>query len=111
MRIGARIRDAIDEAIREAERVVLVLSLHTMSSTWVEKEFETTFEEERLRDSLVLVPIRIDDSPLLSKKAWIADIKRSRNIGDFSAWQKDSQYKLALTRLLKDLRKTLGSDA
>ena len=35
------------EGIREREKVLLILSEHAVSSSWVEKEGETAFEEEQ----------------------------------------------------------------
>ncbi len=43
---GAKFRQAIDEGIREREKVLLILSQHAVRSRWVEKEVETAFEEE-----------------------------------------------------------------
>lgn len=109
--IGARIRDAIDEAIRETGKLLLVLSESSMASNWVEKEFETAFEEEQRRHDVVLFPIRLDNSPLESTRSWIADIRRARNIGDFSGWQDDASYKAAFVRLLRDLQRSVKRDA
>ena len=100
MPIGAKIRDALDVAIREMAKAVLVLSANTLSSSWVEKEFETAFEEERRRGTMLLLPIRLDAAPLTSDLPWVADIRRSRNIGDFSGWRIDAEYRQALARLL-----------
>jgi len=106
MRIGAKIRDTIDEAIREMGKLLLVLSESATASAWVEKEFETAFEEERFRDATVVLPIRIDNAPLKSKKAWMADIRRTRNIGDFSNWHDEAAYKKAVNQLLQELAHT-----
>ena len=56
--IGAKLRDAIDEGIREREKVLLIFSEHAVASSWVEKEVETAFEEEQQRRDLLLFPIR-----------------------------------------------------
>ncbi len=112
MPIGAKIRDTIDEAIRGNEKVLLVLSEHSISSNWVEKETETAFEEENRRKGIVLFPIRLDGSAMTHSRSWIADIRRTRNIGDFSNWKGAESYKAAFARLLRDLqRQDRGSDA
>jgi hypothetical protein len=103
MKVGGKIRDAIDEAIRESGKVLLVLSSNSLGSRWVEKEFETTLEEEQRRGRSVLIPIRLDDSPWTSSKSWVADIRRSLNIGDFSSWRDSRSYEEALSRLLDAL--------
>jgi TIR domain-containing protein/pentapeptide repeat protein len=105
MRIGAKIRSSIDEAIRGNEKVLLVLSEHSIVNSWVEKETETAFEEEATRREPVLFPIRLDDSPMEARESWIADIRRSRHIGDFSRWRQDDSYKAAVARLLRDLQR------
>jgi TIR domain-containing protein len=47
--IGAKILDGIDEAIRLRDKVLLILSEHSIKSDWVEDEVTTAFEEERAR--------------------------------------------------------------
>lgn len=111
MPIGAKIRDSIDEAIRETGKMLLVLSKSSMASNWVEKEFETAFEEEQHRHDVVLFPIRLDNSPLESTQSWIADIRRARHIGDFSGWKDDAPYKAAFDHLLRGLQRNRQSDA
>jgi hypothetical protein len=105
MPIGAKIRDSIDDAIRETGKTLLVLSESSMASNWVEKEFETAFEEEQRRHDIVLFPIRLDNSPLEGMQSWIADIRRARHIGDFSSWKDDVPYRAAFDRLLRDLQR------
>jgi len=104
MKIGDRIRDMIDESIRVHDKLLLVLSRQSIGSTWVEKEVETAFEQETKRGALVLFPIRLDDAVMETQKAWAADIKRTRQIGDFRQWNDQDQYGIAFDRLLRDLR-------
>ena len=104
MPIGAKIRDAIDEAIRGTGKMLLVLSENSMASNWVEKEFETAFEEERRRRDTVVFPVRLDKSPFESTHSWIADVRRARHIGDFSGWKNNALYRGAFERLLHDLQ-------
>jgi len=105
MPIGAKIRDALDDAIRDVGKVLLILSESSLASGWVEKEFETTFEEEQRRGELLLFPIRLDQTALSVDKAWVADIRRSRNIGDFSGWRNKDSYNASFDRLLLSLEK------
>jgi hypothetical protein len=37
-------------------------------------------------------------------QAWIADIRRTRPIGDFSRWKEHDAYQQAFERLLRDLK-------
>ena len=106
MKIGDRMRTRIDEVIRLHDKLLLVLSEHSISSDWVEKEVETAFEKERERKESVLFPIRPDPSVMESKTGWAADIKRSRHIGDFSCWKEHDAYRRVFERLLKDLQAT-----
>ncbi len=106
MKIGDKTRTRIDEVIRRHDKLLLVLSEHSISSDWVEKEVETAFEKERERKESVLFPIRLDPSVMESKTGWAADIRRSRHIGDFSCWKEHDAYQRAFGRLLEDLRAT-----
>src|SRR5205823_5416694 len=46
LKIGDKFRPRIDEAIRMYDKLLLVLSKHSVNSPWVEKEVETAFEKE-----------------------------------------------------------------
>ena len=109
--IGGRIRQVIDDAIHEYDKLLIVLSRYSVNSSWVEKEVETAFDTEAKRKQqgrshwLMLFPIRLDDMVMKTEDAWAADIRRMRNIGDFSQWKSDDIYQARLQRLLRDLRK------
>jgi hypothetical protein len=49
-------------AIRLRDKLLLILSEHSIKSDWVEDEVTRAFEEERKRDQIVLFPIRLDDA-------------------------------------------------
>ncbi len=104
MKIGDKIRPRIEEAIRIHDKLLLVLSEHSVESTWVEKEIETAFEKERLQQKLVLFPIRLDETVMQTTQAWAADIRRTRHIGNFSNWKSHDYYQKAFKRLLRDLK-------
>jgi hypothetical protein len=61
MPIGGKILDEIDAAIRLRDKLLLILSEHSIKSDWVEDEVTKAFEEERNRGQIVLFPIRLDD--------------------------------------------------
>ena len=88
MKIGEKIRPGIDEAIRLHDKLLLILSEQSIQSAWVEKEVETAFERENRDKHTVLFPIRLDEAVMQTKAAWAADIRRTRNIGDFREWKR-----------------------
>jgi uncharacterized protein YjbI with pentapeptide repeats len=102
--IGDKILDAIDAAIRLREKVVLILSEHSINSDWVEDEVTASFEEERTRGQSVLFPVRLDEEVMSTNEAWAAKL-RARNIGDFRKWKDQDAYKQSLARVLRDLTK------
>ncbi|HEV2194064.1 MAG TPA: toll/interleukin-1 receptor domain-containing protein [Candidatus Acidoferrum sp.] len=104
MKIGDRIRPRIDEAIRVHDKLLLVLTESSMKSAWVEEEVETAFERERKQERTVLFPIRLDDAVMEAQEAWVADIRRTRHIGDFCGWKDHDKYKRAFERLMRDLK-------
>ena len=101
--IGAKIRPGIDRAISENDRVILILSVNAISSAWVEKEVETTFEREAATGRTLLLPLRLDNAIMQVKEGWAADVRRQRNIGDFTCWQDKLLYGIELSRLLQAL--------
>jgi uncharacterized protein YjbI with pentapeptide repeats len=102
--IGDKILDALDAAIRLRDKVVLILSEHSIKSGWVEDEVTAGFEEEKKRGQIVLFPIRLDEAVMNTKEAWAAKL-RARNIGDFRKWKDHDAYKESLARVLRDLTK------
>jgi len=104
LKIGDRLRPSFDEAIREHDKLMVLLSDNSVTSEWVEKEVETAFEKERRNNRTVLFPIRLDDAVMETEQAWAADIRRTRHIGDFRLWKNHDAYKKAFERLLKDLK-------
>jgi uncharacterized protein YjbI with pentapeptide repeats len=81
--IGAKTWDAIDEAIRLREKLLVILSKASLGSDWVEDEVNKAFAEERSRKETVLFPIRIDNTVMTTGEAWAVKLRDQRNIGDF----------------------------
>ena len=105
LKIGARIRPAIDESIRVYDKLLLVLSEHSVSNQWVEQEVETALARERESEGKTLLfPIRIDDAVMEIKTGWPALLRNTRNIGDFTDWKDHDSYRKAFDRLLRDLK-------
>jgi hypothetical protein len=104
MKIGDKIRDRIDQSIRIHDKLLLVLSEHSISSEWVEDEVEAAYEQEGKRGKTVLFPIRLDSAVMDTDKAWASKLRRSRHIGDFSQWKDHDAYQKAIERLMRDLK-------
>lgn len=107
MKIGAKIRPTIDEAIRSHEKLLLVLSKHSLASQWIEQEVETALAWEREQEGkLILFPVRLDNTVMEIKSGWPALIQNTRYIGDFRNWEDSNAYQKALVRLLRDLKES-----
>jgi uncharacterized protein YjbI with pentapeptide repeats len=103
MPIGAKIWDAIDEAIKHRDKVLLILSENSIASDWVEDEVNKAFAEERDRKQTVLFPARIDNAVMDATEPWARKLRDQRNIGDFTQWKDHGAYQKSLDRLLRDL--------
>jgi hypothetical protein len=110
MRIGGKILDEIDAAIRLRDKVLLILSDHSLKSDWVEDEVSKAFEEERKRGQIVLFPLRIDDAVMDTNEAWAAKLRAQRHIGDFRRWKDHDGYKTSFERVLRDLKRAASTD-
>ena len=108
LKIGDKFRHQIDQAIRVHDKLMLVLSEHSIASNWVETEVETALEREHRENRTILFPIRLDDAILETPVAWATHIKRTRHIGDFNGWKDHDAYQKAFDRLLRDLRASEG---
>jgi TIR domain len=104
LKTGDEFRSVIDISIQRHDRLLLILSEHSVKSPWVQKEVETAFEKERKENRTVLFPIRIDEAVMQKDVGWAADIRRQRHIGDFRQWKDHDAYQHAFNRLLRDLK-------
>lgn len=104
MGIGAKTRIAIDKSIRAHDKLLLILSKHSVLSDWVEQEVESALDRERKEKRAVLFPIRLDEMVMKIDEGWPALIKNTRNIGDFRKWKDHDAYQKAFDKLLRDLK-------
>jgi len=104
LRIGDKFQEVIEQSIRVYEKLLIILSESSVNSDWVEREVQAAMEKERRSPgNTVLFPIRLDDGVMDSNRAWAADIRRTRHIGDFRTWKDHDSSKSAFERLLRDL--------
>jgi uncharacterized protein YjbI with pentapeptide repeats len=104
MKIGDEIPQTITDSIRLHDKLLLILSEHSIKSDWVEMEVERAFREERKRKQTVLFPIRLDEEVMECNQPWVEDIRLTRYIGDFNGWWDQSRYQQGFDRLLRDLQ-------
>ena len=103
LKIGDRFQERIEESIRLFDKLLVVLSENSINSTWVEREVQAAFEKENRRGLTVLFPVRLDDAVMDCSRAWAAEIRRTRHIGDFRQWKNYDSFQESLDRLLRDL--------
>ena len=116
MKGGRKLHEQIDEAIRLHDKLLLILSEHSMSSNWVKTEIANAREREKREGKQLLFPITL--VPFEAIKQWKlfdADIGidsareiREYFIPDFSNWKEHDSYQTALQRLVKDLKAGAG---
>lgn len=109
---GRKIHEQIDEAIRVYDRLLLILSDHSMNSSWVESEIAKARKREVREKRQMLFPVRLVDFEVLRDwEHFDADTGkdsareiREYFIPDFSNWKNHDSYKKAFDRLLRDLK-------
>jgi uncharacterized protein YjbI with pentapeptide repeats len=105
LKVDERIRQSVDPTIRLHDRLLLVLSEHSIGSRWVKDAVEVALEEQRLRDRAVLFPIRLDDSVRQMDAAWLKRVRATTPLHDFSSWRVGRKYQESLDGLLQALRR------
>ena len=109
---GRKIYQQIDEAIKQHDRLLLILSDNSMNSEWVKTEIANARQKELNENRQVLFPISLVDYEKIKRwKFFDADTGkdsakeiREYFIPDFSKWQNQEAYKLSFERLLQDLK-------
>ena len=109
---GRKLHEQIDDAIRVYDKLLLVLSPHSMQSPWVEFEIRRARRREVAEQRRLLFPVRLVDFEAI--KAWecfdtdtakdLATEIREYSIPDFTAWKEHDAFEAAVDRLLRDLQ-------
>lgn len=99
-----RLEKVIDRAIRKNPIVLLVLSINSVESDWVQHEVRLArkLEIESGRD--VLCPVALDDTWKTCK--WPERIKEQimeYNILDFSSWEENTSFQTIFNKLIDGL--------
>lgn len=112
MKGGEKTHVQIDEAIRIHDKLLLVLSEHSMSSNWVKTEIRKAHNAEIREKRQKLFPIRLVDFETIKK--WecfdsdngedLAALVREYHIPDFSRWKDHDSFERGFAKLLKDLK-------
>jgi hypothetical protein len=109
---GRKLHEQIDEAIRMYDRLLLILSEHSMDSEWVKTEIANARKREIGEKRQILFPIGlVPFEKIRDWQAFDADIGkdsareiREYFIPDFSDWKNHKCYQKAFSRLLRDLK-------
>lgn len=91
---GDKIEPRIDQSVRAHDKLLLVLSQHSIESLWVQKEIDTALNTEKKQKIPVLLPIQLDAAATQIQQ------NLSHFICDFTAWKDRGAYQQALKQLL-----------
>lgn len=109
---GEKLFEQIERAIQFYDRLLLVLSEHSMQSEWVMTEIRNARRVETEEKRRKLFPIRLMDFEAIRKwKCFDAETGkdlavevREYFIPDFSNWKDHDAFEFAFKRLLRDLK-------
>lgn len=101
---GNYFRERIDQAIHSQDKLLLLLSEHSVKSGWVRYEVEQAMARESRQQKEILFPLRLDDAIFDCTANWALSLRSTRHIGDFTGWQEEATYQQAFTTLLKPLK-------
>ncbi len=112
IRGGEKLHEQIDRAIRVYDKLLIILSEHSLQSEWVMTEIRKARINEIESGRRKLFPIRLADFETIRK--WecfdvdsgkdLAIEVREYFIPDFSNWKNHDAFESAFDRLIKDLR-------
>jgi uncharacterized protein YjbI with pentapeptide repeats len=99
-------RERIGQAIHSQDKLLLLLSEHSIQSGWVRYEVELALSRENQGIREILFPICLDDALSRSTAGWAMSLKATCHIGDFTGWQDEANYQQAFATLLQHLKIT-----
>src|SRR5262249_16383184 len=109
---GKKLHEQIFDAIRVHDKLLLVLSEHSMNSEWVATEIRRARIREREENRQILFPIRVVAWDKIagwecfdadSGKDLAVEI-REYYIPDFSNWKEHDKFEAEFAKLLKSLK-------
>jgi hypothetical protein len=109
---GKKVHEQIDEAIQVHDKLLLILSQHSMNSPWVASEISKARKRELREGRRMLFPVRlVEFETLRDWERFDADTGndsareiREYFIPDFSHWKDHEAYEEAFEHLLRDLK-------
>ena len=112
IRAGKKIHEQIEREIKRHDKLLLVLSEHSMNSEWVKAEIAYARQREGQEDRQLLFPLRlVEQQQIQDWRCFDADTGkdsareiREYFIPDFSNWKDYDAYQAAFARLLRDLQ-------
>lgn len=117
VRPGRKIHEQLREAIEASDRVLLILSPHSMESNWVKTEIAEACAREQRELTQLLFPVSL--VPYEALREWqcfngdtgldSAREIREYYIPDFSLWEDASTYQRQFSRLLQGLERRRGA--
>ena len=119
MQGGKFLHDQIDSAIRVHDKLILILSEHSMQSPWVKTELRKALKNEQSNQEQKLFPLALTNMKTIQEwECFDADFGedlaakvREYFIPDFSNWKQHDSYQKAFERLLRDLKEEKKPDA
>ena len=112
VKAGEKLHEQIDAAIRLHDKLLLILSEHSMNSEWVKTEIFNAREREVAEKKRKLFPVRL--VPFETLYDWKCfDAKTGKDLAreiaeyfipDFANWKDHDSYQNGFDRLLKDLK-------
>ena len=97
---GDRIHEAVGEAIRTHDKLLLCCSSSSLSSSWVDDEIGAATERERREGRDILIPLSIDNFLFDGWKSGRGPRIRERLVADFRSWNSGSKTTEAQLDLL-----------
>lgn len=105
VQIGDKIRRKVMNAIKIYDKVLIIISRHSLESEWVFTETSWAEQKENELNKPVRFPIKIDNRIMESDKQWAKIIKDTIHIGDFCDWRDSQKYEKSFDELLTRLKK------
>jgi len=103
-RNGRNGHEPIDEAIRLHDKLLVILSEHSMSSSWLKSEIASAREREEREKKPMLLPIVLVPQESV-RKVFDGDVDSGREgVVDFSSWKDHDSYQRAFQRLVAQLK-------
>jgi uncharacterized protein YjbI with pentapeptide repeats len=98
------LRNSVEASLRPDDKVIVILSIDSIDSPWIEPVVSSALEREARAKHQVLFLCQSEPIMTTSEHSWLLDLQRTHPVIDFSSGETQEMYTDKVLRLLMEIQ-------